>query len=73
MDEHFVTLVVVAEDEETIAEPTPGVPDPPLHLVELEAEIAVGKRLSLRQAGLLVVGQDLDIHLGSDRSTGGLY
>jgi hypothetical protein len=62
VDEDLVALVVVAEDEEAVAEGLLGRPDPLVHLLETEAKVAFRQRLALRKAGLLVLGQDLDIH-----------
>ena len=62
VDEDLVALVVVSEDEEAFTQGGLGGPDPLIHLLETEPQVAIRQRLPLRQAGLLVIGQDLDIH-----------
>jgi hypothetical protein len=54
----LVALVVVAEDDDALAERPLRGGDPLVHLVVGQAEVALGQRLALADAGLLDVGQE---------------
>ena len=59
----LVALVVVAEDDEAVAERRLGGGDAGVQLLIGQAEIRVRQRLALVEARLFVVGQQLDVHL----------
>jgi hypothetical protein len=54
--DHLVALIVVAQDHAALAQRGLRLRDPGVELVVREAEIALGKRLTLSDALLLVVG-----------------
>jgi hypothetical protein len=56
--DHFVALVVMAEDHETTAELCFGCGDPAVHLLVSQSEILLGQRLPLADMILLVGGQN---------------
>ena len=63
--DHFVALVVMAENDEPVAERGFGGRDADVELGLRQTEIALRQRLALAQSRALVVGQQLYVHLHS--------
>ena len=60
--DHLVALVVVAEDDEAVAERLLRGGDPRVHLVVGQTQVALGQRLALADALLLDLVEELDVH-----------
>ena len=60
--DHLVALVVMAEDDQPVAERFARRGDAQIEILLGEAQIALRQRLSLGQAALLVGAQQLNIH-----------
>ena len=71
--DHFVALIVVAEDHEPIAERPLGGGDPRVHLVVGQAQVRLRERLALADALLLDLIQKLDVHGEAPRLRGAAY
>ena len=63
--DHLVALVVVAEDDEALAERRPRRRDPAVHLLDGQAEVALRERLPLADVLVLELRQDVDGAHGS--------
>ena len=63
--DHLVALVVVAEDDEALAEGRPRRRDAAVHLLDRQAEVALRERLPLADVLVLELRQDVDRTHGS--------
>jgi hypothetical protein len=61
--DHFVALIVMAEDDETIAERPLRGGDPRVHLVVGETQECLGNRLALADALFLDLREEFNVHL----------
>ena len=61
--DHFVALIVVAEDDEPAAERGLGRGDAAIHLLVGQAEIALRQRLALADLRLLVIREQRNQHI----------
>ncbi len=60
--DHFVALIVMSEDHEPAAERGLGRRDATVHLLVGEPEVALRKRLALRDVALLVFSEQRNQH-----------
>ena len=57
--DHLVALIVVAEDDEPLAERGPGLRDAAIHLLGRQTQVALRERLALADVLVLVLRQNL--------------